>query len=226
LTLQNRDGGFASYELVRGPEWLEWLNPAEVFGEFVPVHRYGYVTYPSREDHDRIRVSGMHHFGDHLACYLPKALPRLQSGRHRVRHPTSPSNMLAQQNLFYQQNDHTALHNVFTCCPTARGWLGGLLGYLLYLCDDVRSGESFPCRRNVRDKRVGAAGVRLPRKQAKGRWWLGRELQGMPHTPELPSNSAQILWAGMRGLRVGRTRRYPGRSNSLGGDGTHVRKVP
>jgi lanosterol synthase len=34
LTLQNPDGGFASYELIRGPRWLEWLNPAEVFGQF------------------------------------------------------------------------------------------------------------------------------------------------------------------------------------------------
>ena len=32
LTLQNPSGGFASYELVRGPAWLELLNPAEVFG--------------------------------------------------------------------------------------------------------------------------------------------------------------------------------------------------
>ena len=32
LSLQNSDGGFASYELIRGPQWLEWLNPAEVFG--------------------------------------------------------------------------------------------------------------------------------------------------------------------------------------------------
>ena len=35
LTMQNRDGGFASYELVRGPSWLELLNPAEVFGELI-----------------------------------------------------------------------------------------------------------------------------------------------------------------------------------------------
>lgn len=32
LTLQNPSGGFASYEKIRGPSWLEWLNPAEVFG--------------------------------------------------------------------------------------------------------------------------------------------------------------------------------------------------
>lgn len=32
LTMQNKGGGFASYELIRGPKWLEWLNHAEVFG--------------------------------------------------------------------------------------------------------------------------------------------------------------------------------------------------
>jgi lanosterol synthase len=36
LTMQNPGGGFASYELIRGPSWLEWLNPAEVFGQSYP----------------------------------------------------------------------------------------------------------------------------------------------------------------------------------------------
>lgn len=35
LTMQNPNGGFASYELIRGPKWLEWLNPAEVFGDIM-----------------------------------------------------------------------------------------------------------------------------------------------------------------------------------------------
>lgn len=35
LTLQNPNGGFASYEPIRGPKWLEWLNPAEVFGKLI-----------------------------------------------------------------------------------------------------------------------------------------------------------------------------------------------
>jgi lanosterol synthase len=74
--MQNRDGGFASYELVRGPSWVELLNPAEVFGESVPVHRYSVIAEPRvRENHDRIRISGVHNFSDHLAFYLPKALP-------------------------------------------------------------------------------------------------------------------------------------------------------
>lgn len=52
LTMQNRDGGFASYELVRGPSWLESLNPAEVFGESGPARRYSLIANPSRENHD------------------------------------------------------------------------------------------------------------------------------------------------------------------------------
>lgn len=35
LGMQNPNGGFASYELIRGPSWLEWLNPAEVFGKLL-----------------------------------------------------------------------------------------------------------------------------------------------------------------------------------------------
>ncbi|ESK97698.1 lanosterol synthase [Moniliophthora roreri MCA 2997] len=31
LSLQNSSGGFASYELIRAPQWIETLNPAEVF---------------------------------------------------------------------------------------------------------------------------------------------------------------------------------------------------
>ena len=32
LSMQNPSGGFASYELQRGSERMEWLNAAEVFG--------------------------------------------------------------------------------------------------------------------------------------------------------------------------------------------------
>jgi lanosterol synthase len=36
LSMQNANGGFASYELIRGPWWVEWLNAAEVFGAYIP----------------------------------------------------------------------------------------------------------------------------------------------------------------------------------------------
>ncbi|KAI9337932.1 terpenoid cyclases/protein prenyltransferase alpha-alpha toroid [Obelidium mucronatum] len=44
LSMQNKDGGFASYELVRGPKWFEWLNPAEVFGNIMVEYTYPECT--------------------------------------------------------------------------------------------------------------------------------------------------------------------------------------
>lgn len=40
LAYQNKNGGWASYEEIRGPEWLEYLNPAEIFGEIMVEHAY------------------------------------------------------------------------------------------------------------------------------------------------------------------------------------------
>ncbi len=40
LTFQNTNGGWASYELTRGPEWLEALNPSEVFGNIMIDYAY------------------------------------------------------------------------------------------------------------------------------------------------------------------------------------------
>ena len=37
---QNRDGGFGSYEAQRSAVGLEWLNPAEMFGESMTEHSY------------------------------------------------------------------------------------------------------------------------------------------------------------------------------------------
>src|SRR6185312_7752170 len=42
--MQNADGGFASYELVRGPKILEWINPAEVFGKIMIEYSYPECT--------------------------------------------------------------------------------------------------------------------------------------------------------------------------------------
>lgn len=44
LTLQNKSGGFASYECIRGPQWLELLNPAEVFGNIMVEYDYPECT--------------------------------------------------------------------------------------------------------------------------------------------------------------------------------------
>ncbi|PXF45995.1 Cycloartenol synthase [Gracilariopsis chorda] len=40
LNYQNDDGGWATYELTRGPAWLEYLNPSEVFGDIMIDYSY------------------------------------------------------------------------------------------------------------------------------------------------------------------------------------------
>ncbi|KAJ6678867.1 TERPENE CYCLASE/MUTASE FAMILY MEMBER [Salix viminalis] len=40
LSLQNADGGFATYELTRSNQWLELINPAETFGDIVIDYPY------------------------------------------------------------------------------------------------------------------------------------------------------------------------------------------
>lgn len=40
LSFQNRDGGWASYELTRSGAWLEWLNPSEVFSDIMIDYSY------------------------------------------------------------------------------------------------------------------------------------------------------------------------------------------
>ncbi|KAF3961971.1 hypothetical protein CMV_013466 [Castanea mollissima] len=40
LSLQNTDGGYATYELTRSYQWLELINPAETFGDIVIDYPY------------------------------------------------------------------------------------------------------------------------------------------------------------------------------------------
>lgn len=44
LSYQNPDGGCASYELTRSPQWLELLNPSEVFGNIMIDYSYTECT--------------------------------------------------------------------------------------------------------------------------------------------------------------------------------------
>ncbi|KZS94380.1 terpene synthase [Sistotremastrum niveocremeum HHB9708] len=70
LGMQNIDGGFASYELIRGPKFLELINPAEVFGNIMIEYNYPECTtsavtalsifkkhYPNYRRHDIERVT-------------------------------------------------------------------------------------------------------------------------------------------------------------------------
>ncbi len=47
LSRQNSDGGFGSYERQRGPRWLEWFNPAEMYKNCMIEHSYVECTASS-----------------------------------------------------------------------------------------------------------------------------------------------------------------------------------
>nr|AJR21210.1 cucurbitadienol synthase 2 [Citrullus colocynthis] len=49
LSLQNENGGFASYELTRSYPWLELINPAETFGDIVIDYPYVECTSATME---------------------------------------------------------------------------------------------------------------------------------------------------------------------------------
>lgn len=40
LSLQNKDGGWASYELTRAPKWIERINPSSVFADIMTDYSY------------------------------------------------------------------------------------------------------------------------------------------------------------------------------------------
>lgn len=44
LSFQNKDGGWASYELTRAPAWIEALNPSEIFGNIMVDYSYTECT--------------------------------------------------------------------------------------------------------------------------------------------------------------------------------------
>ena len=72
LMMQNKDGGWASYEEIRGPKWLEKLNPSRVFGNIMIEHSYSectsatmqgllkfhaeYSSYRTNEINDAVRI--------------------------------------------------------------------------------------------------------------------------------------------------------------------------
>ncbi|KAG8900254.1 Lanosterol synthase (Oxidosqualene--lanosterol cyclase) [Tulasnella sp. 403] len=66
LTMQNANGGFASYELIRGPVIVEKLNPAEVFGNIMVEYSYPECTTSV--------ITGLSIFKKHVPHYRSKEI--------------------------------------------------------------------------------------------------------------------------------------------------------
>jgi squalene/oxidosqualene cyclase-like protein len=72
LSLQNPDGGWASYELTRGPKWLELLNPSDCFADIMIDVSYVECTSACLQGLARFRDR----FPHHEASAIAKALDR------------------------------------------------------------------------------------------------------------------------------------------------------
>jgi len=74
LSFQNEDGGWATYENTRGPTWLEYINPAEVFGGIMIDYSYVECTSASLQALIAFRKSG--NFPSHRRAEIDKAVAR------------------------------------------------------------------------------------------------------------------------------------------------------
>ncbi|KIM82936.1 hypothetical protein PILCRDRAFT_819733 [Piloderma croceum F 1598] len=83
LTMQNPGGGFASYELIRGPSWLEWLNPAEVFGNIMIEYAYPECTTSVITALAIFRK----HFPDYKAADIERTIHDAIDFLHRIQQP-------------------------------------------------------------------------------------------------------------------------------------------
>lgn len=71
LSLQNADGGFATYEPTRGPKWLELFNPSDFFAEIMIDYSYVECTSSSMQ-----ALALMRHRLPDRAQAIDKALAR------------------------------------------------------------------------------------------------------------------------------------------------------
>jgi squalene/oxidosqualene cyclase-like protein len=72
LSFQNKDGGWASYELTRGPKWLELLNPSEIFGNIMIDYSYTECSSACVQALAEFRK----HFPQHKRIDIDKAIRR------------------------------------------------------------------------------------------------------------------------------------------------------
>ncbi|NP_001310632.1 cycloartenol synthase [Ricinus communis] len=73
LSLQNGDGGFPTYELSRSYSWLEFINPAETFGDIVIDYPYVECTSAAIQALTSFRKSYPEHQREEIECCIKKA---------------------------------------------------------------------------------------------------------------------------------------------------------
>jgi len=78
MARQNRDGGFGTYERMRGPVWLDRLNPSEMFRDCMTEHSYVECTASAVEAMATVRRAHPDLFGNRVAHAMDAAIAFLR----------------------------------------------------------------------------------------------------------------------------------------------------
>ncbi|KAG8661307.1 cycloartenol synthase [Manihot esculenta] len=78
LSLQNGDGSFATYELTRSYRWLEFINPAETFGDIVIDYPYVECTSAATQALTSFRQTHPEHRREEVEHCIKKATEFLE----------------------------------------------------------------------------------------------------------------------------------------------------
>ncbi|XP_040375263.1 cycloartenol synthase 2-like [Rosa chinensis] len=79
LSLQNSNGGFASYELTRSYAWLEMINPAETFGDMAIDYQYVECTSSAIEGLNAFMKLYPGHWKKEIEACIAKAVQFIES---------------------------------------------------------------------------------------------------------------------------------------------------
>ncbi|KAJ1455967.1 terpenoid cyclases/protein prenyltransferase alpha-alpha toroid [Pelagophyceae sp. CCMP2097] len=102
LTLQNADGGWATYENNRGYGWYEWLNPSEVFGDIMIDYSYVECSMASAGALQRFHEA----CPDHRAREIERAIKRGNKFLKSIQRPDG------------------SWYGSWGCCFTYAAWFG------------------------------------------------------------------------------------------------------
>ena len=74
LNLQNKNGGWASYEKTRGPKWVEKLNPARVFNDIMIEYPYVECTSATMQGLRKFREIHPGHRGNEIDAAIQRGV--------------------------------------------------------------------------------------------------------------------------------------------------------
>lgn len=179
LGLQNPGGGFASYELIRGPAMLEQLNPAEVFGNI--MIEYDYPECTTACEFLSLVVRGVE------LMILGKASRRSRSSSASTpttalpisiasRKPRSSTSTLRSARMGAGTEAGGSASPTPPCLRSNREFRAVSWAESLLMLVHVR--KALAGRADVRELEERAEGVRVLAQQADGGRRVGRELQG------------------------------------------------